>query len=161
MPSKGRIQSTGFQDLLLELGVNPNGVPFDLRSEVTPVVLVGGTVSFVAAPTPAYQITNVFTTGVQIAPAAGFVLADTGPLPPGTYSLQVFMTITESNDLQFQWRDAANGANLFEQEIRLNDRFIEFVIRMEITTADERFRVLNRVAGAVGSRYSATVFART
>ncbi len=77
MPSIGRIQSTNFQALLDTLGITRNNIPFDLRSEVSPVVLVGGTVSFIAPPTPPYGVTDIFTAGELIAPAAATTLADT------------------------------------------------------------------------------------
>ena len=165
MPEIGRIQSTNFQALLQSLGIVRNEVPFALRSEVTPVVLVGGTVSFVAAPTPAYAVTDLFTTGVQVAPAAGTVLADTGPLPAGAYSLVVLISIDELNSVEFEWRDAANAANLFVHRLFMGTpagiTITTLTARFSVDNDNERFRVLNVGAGGVGQSYQASIFART
>ncbi len=161
MPSKGRIQSTSFQSLLLELGVNPNGIPFDLQSEVLPVVLVGGTVSFVAAPTPAYAVTDWFGAGIQIAPAAGFVLADTGPLAVGDFKMQISFGADETNRFDLEWRNALNTVNL-----RANSLFVPanttqvLIVRVLIENANERLRVTNLAAGGVGQVYGATILAK-
>lgn len=163
MPSVGRIQATDFQALLQQLGVNPNNIPFDLRSEVTPVVLVGGTVSFVAAPTPAYQVADAFTAGVQVAPAAGFVMADTGPLPEGAYTVTLVMTGTQQLRYGFQWRDAANAVNLWSQEFRIENATqltLQFLIRLNLLTANERFRLIAVAAGTAAEQYQATILAR-
>ena len=146
MPEIGRIQSTNFQALLTSLGITRNNIPFALRSEVTPVVLVGGTVSFLAAPTPAYSVTDIFTAGLQVAPAAGTVLADTGALPVGAYSLQAQMYAEENNEFDLEWRNAGNSANL--RSIRFNltpggSPSLGFSSRFNVENADERFRILN------------------
>ncbi len=166
MPEIGRIQSTTFQSLLTELGITRNNIPFALRSEVTPVVLVGGTVSFIAPPTPAYRVTDVFTVGEVVAPVAGTILADTGPLPIGTYGLQVDVLHAEAttirSDFAFEWRNAANSANLVAlrwefEATQLNT----FLIRLNVENDNERFRLLNVTAGNVGVVYQGTIFART
>ena len=166
MPEIGRIQSTNFQSLLTELGITRNNIPFALRSEVTPVVLVGGTVSFLAAPTPAYRVQDIFTAGAQIAPAANVVLADTGPLPQGTYTVVVWVSLGEGNTLAFQWRNAANAANLWIQEFAVGGpvgvffNVNTFVRRFDVPNDNERFRVLNLSAGAAGVGYQVTILAR-
>ena len=165
MPSKGLIQATDFQALLQTLGVNPNNIPFDLRSEVTPVVLVGGTVSFIAAPTPAYRVTEIFTAGITTGPAAGTVLADTGPLPLGPYSVLIIFDSEETNNFEFQWRNAGNTANLVAQTFRTptlgqGQGFAVIPIRLNIENNDERFRVVNLLIGGAGLDYQATIFAQ-
>ena len=165
MPEIGRIQSTNFQALLTELGIVRSNIPFALRSEVTPVVLVGGTVSFLASPTPAYRVQDVFTAGTQLVPPVDTNLADTGPLPIGAYSVKVFFFANESASLVFQWRDAANAANLYVQEFVTGPagepRTLIFDLRFDVANDNERFRMQNRVVGGVGSRYQATILART
>lgn len=161
----GVVQKPGlFEDILSRLGVNRPLQPFTLDGEIVPVILVDSGVSFVASPTPAYQITDIFTAGVQVAPPVNTVLADTGPLPVGAYTLQILMYCTEDgNDLLFQWRDAPNAANLFQQEIRFGANSMLtffFQTRLEIKTVNERFRVLNRVVGGVGERFQASIFAK-
>ena len=161
MPSIGRIQSTTFQALLTQLGITRNNIPFDLRSEVSPVVLVGGTVSFVAAPGPPYRVTDVFTAGVLTAPAAGDVLADTGQLPAGAYNLDVFFTGPIINDYDLQWRDVANGANLVSQRWTILARTnVHISTRFQVDNDNERFRVVLVGAGGAGNDYQATIMAR-
>lgn len=166
MPSIGRIQSTNFQDLLTSLGITRNQIPFDLRSEVIPVVLVGGTVSFLASPTPAYGVTDIFTAGPLVAPIAGTVLADTGQLPAGTYTVQAFISMGDSNFIQFQWRDVANAASLWTQDmfnIITNvggPATIQFAARFDVLNTDERFRVIIPGAGGVGVTYQASLLAK-
>ena len=125
------------------------------------MVLVGGTVSFVAAPTPPYGVTDIFTTGVQVAPAAGTVLADTGPLPIGAYSIQFVVEAEETADHTIQWRDALNVASLREIRIRINVQKSTFIwtSRFNIENDNERFRVINVGAGGVGTGYQSVILA--
>ena len=162
MPEIGRIQSTNFQSLLTELGITRNNIPFALRSEVTPVVLVGGTVSFVAAPTPAYQVTDWFTAGQQIAPAAGFVLADTGPLTPGAYTLLVIINALEVSNHLLHWRNAADSADLRTQNILISTDLHPVVlnVRFDVLNDGERFTVTNISAGGVGIAYQSSIMAK-
>lgn len=163
MPEIGRIQSTNFQSLLTELGITRANIPFALRSEVTPVVLVGGTVSFLASPTPAYRVQDIFTAGVQTNPASGFILADTGPLLIGLYSIQVVLVALEVNEFVFEFRNAANAANLWTQLIGNDaDRVtLIFTTRLEVQNDNERFRFLTNAASTVAIKYQATILART
>ncbi len=158
----GRIQSTTFQSLLTQLGITRNNIPFALRSEVTPVVLVGGTVSFLAAPTPAYRVPDAFSAGELTNPAAATIMADTGPLPIGAYSLQVLMQGQVSNNFRFQWRDAANAVTLVSHFFRkVGQEITVFKVRLEIQKDNERFRVLIDNAGGAGNLFQVTIFART
>jgi len=162
LPEIGRIQSTNFQSLLTELGITRNNIPFALRSEVTPVVLVGGTVSFLASPTPAYRVVDVFTAGPQTAPAAGFILATTGPLPIGAYTLKMVIMSGERNEYAFQWRNAANSADLASQLFAstAEARIIVFENRFDVQNDNERFQVLMNAVGSAGIVFQATIYAR-
>ena len=164
MPEIGRIQSTNFQSLLTDLGITRNNIPFALRSEVTPVVLVGGTVSFIAAPTPPYAVADIFTNGPLVAPVAATLLADTGPLPAGVYSVRLWMSIGETNILSFDWRNAANSANLFGVEFHLGRTVEQGLtsadLRFDVANDNERFRISVFVNAGVGIRYQATIFAK-
>ena len=164
MPSIGRIQSTNFQSLLTELGITRNNIPFDLRSEVSPVVLVGGTVSFVAAPTPPYQITDIFTAGPITSPALGQIFADTGPLPVGTYTVTVWVSGTQVIQMGFEWRNAGNTADLWTQQIAIagiqSTPFHAMVVRLDVQTADERFRVTALSTGTVGAIFQGSILAK-
>ena len=139
-------------------------MPFALRSEVTPVVLVGGTVSFVAAPTPAYGVTDVFSNGIITAPAAGVVLADTGQLPVGAYSVQMLYFLElGSMIIEFQWRDAANAANLIAHRFTSvvgTTTNVDFSTRLDVVNPNERFRVVTILAGGAGEDSQATILAK-
>ncbi len=162
MPEIGRIQSTNFQALLNELGIPRANIPFALRSEVTPVVLVGGTVSFLASPTPAYQVADVFTNGVLSNPAAGDVLMDTGPLPIGDYTIHMIVRATGVNNYTWEWRNAGNTADLWSQTFSLDPSFqdtVELNFRLSIQNDNERFRVI--IVALVAGSYQGTILART
>ncbi len=166
MPEVGKIQSTNFQALLTELGITRSDIPFALRSEVTPVVLVGGQVTVESSPTPAYRIQDVFTVGIVVAPAIGTILADTGPLPVGIYGVLVDLFHEEAAGVRanftFEWRNAANAVNQVSQRWgTLAEGIHTFTIRLQIENADERFRVIAQTAGAVGVPYKVTIFSRT
>ncbi len=162
MPRNGRIQSTNFQKLLIDLGITRNEIPFELRSEVTPVVLVGGTVSFIASPSTAYRVQDIFTAGGVTAPAINSILADTLQLPEGAYTLKIVMVADENHDMAIQWRDAANTVNLWQQRfLGLALTPIVVDVRFEILNADERVRVSNLTAGAPATTYQASILART
>jgi len=162
LPEIGRIQSTNFQSLLTELGITRNNIPFALRSEVTPVVLVGGTVSFLASPTPAYRVVDVFSAGEQVAPVIGFVMADTGPLPIGAYAVQIIGMAGDRNEYAFEWRDAANATNLASQLLAstVEARVYQFQARFEVQNDNERFRVIMDQAGTAAVTYQVTLYAR-
>ncbi len=144
------------------MGINRNPVAFDLRSEVAPVALVDSSVDFSASPNPAYRVVDVFSGGEVVAPAVNTVLADTGPLPVGSYTLQLTINAQENNDFAFQWRDAPNTASLISQVFRNGTitRTLTVVVRFEVQNANERFRILNQQAGNVGIVYQVSIFTR-
>ena len=154
--------STNFQALLTDLGITRNNIPFDLRSEVTPVVLVGGTVSFLASPTPAYRVVDVFTAGEQTAPVIGFVMADTGPLPIGAYAVQIVVMAGDRNEYAFEWRNAGNSANLASQLLAstVETRMVQFQARFDVQNDNERFRVIMDQAGTAAMVYQVTLYVR-
>ena len=163
MPEIGRIQSTNFQSLLTDLGITRNNIPFGLQSEVMPVVLVGGTVTFVAAPTPAYRVQDVFTEGEITAPAALALLADTGPLPQGAYSLKMTInTSTQINSYRVAWRNAANSADLRSITLLGGPESMNLLdVRFQVENDNERFTVRNVGVGDAGQVYQAVLFVRT
>ena len=163
MPEIGRIQSTNFQALLTDLGITRNQIPFGLQSEVMPVVLVGGTVSFLASPTPAYRVVDIFTVGALVAPVAGTVLADTGPLPIGGYSMSFVVAARELNNFDIEWRDSINISTLatisFAHDA-LTSGTLTWLSRFQIENDNERVRIINVVNGGVGITYQASILAR-
>ena len=161
MPEIGRIQSTNFQALLTQLGIVRNDVPFALRSEVSPVVLVGGTVSFVAAPTPPYGVTDLFSLGVVVAPIVGETLADTGGLPVGAYSVQLFMDAGEAAHFRILWRDVPDAVSLWFADFHTSGtEAVTVSLRLNVENAGERFRIISVIAGGVGIQYVATIGAK-
>ncbi len=161
----GVIQNSGpLINLLKSLGVNRPPTPFTLDGDVVPVILVDSAISFVAAPTPPYRVTDIFTNGVIVAPPVNTILADTGPLLIGSYSIKFFLRVTESNQFNWEWRDVANTANLWQQQMAFladQDGMFIWENRLEIQNDGERFRFSNITAGAVGAGYQATILART
>ena len=164
MPEIGRIQSTNFQALLTSLGITRNNIPFALRSEVTPVVLVGGTVSFVAPPRPPYRVPDIFTAGFITAPVALSLLADTGPLAAGAYTLELnISSSTDTSIVDLEWRNAANTAVLRVLRFLTSPDgpgTTQYVSRFDVENDNERFilRVLD--AGNVGVVYQGVILAR-
>jgi len=161
----GVIQKPGLiEDLLGRLSVNRPREPFVLDGDVVPVVLIDSGVAFVASPSPAYLVSDIFTIGSQVAPAIDTVLADTGQLPTGSYTANCVVSAEEGALFEFQWRNAANAANLWTQILRLHVTsgigFIFFDFRLTVANANERFRILNAAAGGVGINYQATIMAR-
>ena len=158
----GVIQNSGaLLDILQRFGVNRPTQSFILDGDVVPVVLVDSAISFVAAPTPPYKITDWFTAGVLVAPVANTVLADTGPLPVGQYSVQVFIWALEANRHEFQWRDAPNTATLRSQRLQslVGGEIIQLSTRLNIQNANERFRILNIGNAGVGIEYQSSILA--
>jgi len=160
----GVIQQPGFfEDILRRMGVNRPQQAFTLDGNVVPVVLVDSGVSFVAAPTPPYRVTDRFSLGLVSAPVIDTVLADTGPLPEGPYTVQVMIYVEERAFFEFEWRNAGNTADLINQRITIHPAGGEVFLwntRFQVENANERFRILNVVAGGVGVGFQATIFAR-
>ena len=145
------------------MGINRNPVAFDLRSEVAPVALVDSSVDFLASPSPAYRVVDTFTQGLLTNPGAGTLLASTGPLPTGPYTV-VVQNFAESGGpfiFIFQWRDAANVADLltFQYQVEVAPRS-EQSLRLQIENANERFQVLNLAAPGAGIDLQTVIFAR-
>ena len=122
---------------------------------------MGGTVSFIAPPTPAYRVTDIFSAGQQTNPAIGTVLADTGPLPVGAYSLQLDFNASEVNNLDLEWRDSPNAATLASVRFRnVPDENYRFFARFDVLNASERFRFITISGSNPGALYVATILAR-
>lgn len=158
----GVIQKPGlFEDLVRRIGVNRPSQPFILDGDVIPVVLVDSAVSFVAAPTPAYTVPDIFTEGPQTNPAAGDILATTGPLAVGFYSVQLNFTTTELNDFDLEWRNAGDTATLIALRFRAAPSQLgAFLTRMAIVNANERFRFVTVGASAAAQVYAAQLLVR-
>ncbi len=160
----GVIQKPGFfEDILTRFGINRPQQAFMLDGDVVPVILVDSSIAFTAAPTPAYSVTDIFTVGIVVAPAINTILADTGPLPVGPYTVQWILMVRERSILAFEWRDAGNAANLWAQELEtpgIGEDMPQFSTRLNIENAGERFRVRVDTGGGVGIQYQASILAK-
>lgn len=158
----GRVQNPSRIFAILErLGVNRPQTAFELDGDVVPTIIIDSGVDFTAAPTPPYRVVDIFSAGIQTAPAAGSVLADTGPLSIGSYSLEMVSYITETSELDFEWRNAANSANLAAiafNSLVLDTRY--WTSRFQIQNDNERLRVVNPNAGTAGKTYEVTLQVR-
>lgn len=154
--------------MLQKLGLNRNPLPFNLDSTVVPVAVVVSEVDFIASLSPAYRVQDIFTAGSLTAPGAGTVLADTGALEAGAYTMQFLAGATESFDLQLQWRDVANAVSLWDMRMRIvsdagagaGTRVWMWNSRFSIDNTGERVRLIIPGAGGVGQVYQASILAR-
>ncbi len=159
MPNQGRVQTTVFPDLLNRLGINRNPFPFTLGSEIVPVALVDSSVSPPLAP--AYGIADWFSGGVFVAPAIGTLFADTGPLPSGAYNIQVMASAREPARLTFEWRNEFNTGNQRVLDFPVGiDLQTVFKLRILVQTDNERFRIINDIAGGVAIEYHVQILAK-
>ena len=158
----GVIQIPGrFESILRRLGVNRPTQPFMIDGDVTPVVLVDSGVEFTAAPLPPYGVTDIFTAGVVVQPAVNAILADTGPLPIGSYILKWIAIAEEPFQYRFEWRDAPNAANLWSQFIRSpTNNLLQFESRFLVENANERFRIINLALGAININHQSSILAK-
>ena len=155
MPEIGVVQKPGlFEDLLKRLGVNRPVRPFTLDGNILPVVLVESGIAFVASPTPPYRISEIFTLGLQLQPPINTILSDTGQLPTGSYTVQFVLYSDVSYRWQMQWRNAANTANLWVQELTTGPtnepRMFKWETRFQVENPNERFRVEGILAVGAG-----------
>lgn len=153
-----------YPDLVRDLELAGPLGPLSMGSEVFPVVLLDSLESFTAISARAIRVGDWFTQGVQVAPGAGTVLADTGALPVGIYDCTIIAETNDDNGITFQWRNAANAVNLIAHELlfRTTGTHGSLILRalLEVETADERFRLVNVNAGGVGFRYMGSILAR-
>lgn len=133
---------------------------------VIPIVSLGDVVTpEIDTRTPSYRSTDVFSQGVQSGAAANAIHVDTGPLPIGTYDLQVLISpngTTAPNEMQLQHRNAANNGNVvtWSYLVGTSVGVWAHLLGYEIAVANERFIVRNIVALAAGDLSNAVIFAR-
>jgi hypothetical protein len=111
------ITSTFFVNLLSRLGVKPPpSAGFQLVNTVQPVSIVDQDVALNVIPSTSLLDTP-FTNGVQVAPVAGTVIADTGAQPQGAYTLFITASIDSAGNDVFDCviarRNAANTADVW------------------------------------------------
>lgn len=151
MPFLSHITSTFFTNLINRLGVRPPPPDgFDLINTVQPVSIVDSDITLNAISST-IVLGTPFTAGpLAIATAANTVHADTGAQAAGTYAVLIVAgydrTAGTFTTLLLQRRDAANAANIWEQQIDIGVNSQGFaVIPLSITlNLNERLRILNK-----------------
>jgi len=164
MPKLWPVLSQAFTAVFTRLGIQavPAGPQWFLSDTIVPVSLVDSDITLdavvgVRAQTPV-------SAGVQVAQAAGTILADTGALAAGTFQFRLLLSVVDGvndNELQVQHRDAANAANVSEHEIMHTAAVASQNFTYDLTLtllANERFRVVQRGAAGAGSRYQASIY---
>lgn len=141
----------------------------DVADIVVPTISLGDVVtrSF-NIRSPAFRSADVFSAGLQTAPAAGAILADTAALPAGTYDLMVLVNPTSDNSandrsVDLEHRNAANTANLMLVQFnasRLIGAGVPLLSFGYELAVNERLRIITGVASAPGEIWGATIFAR-
>lgn len=140
-----------------------------LDGDVVPVVLIDSAVSFVASPTPPFNVTDVFSIGVVTAPVINTIMADTGPLPVGSYTIQFWYYVEVDKAIfELQWRDAPNTATLRAQRFSVSGgqgtnptvNNFQLSTRYTIENVNERFRVQTVLAPVAGQDHQATLLVK-
>jgi hypothetical protein len=167
MPALSKITNTFFTNLINRLGVRPPPESaFFLDNVVKMVSLVDSDIALQAVLTT--SVLDVPATQGEVASpvGAGALLADTGALPAGNYSI-VIMVGSEGSaaavyDFRVQRRDAANAANVWSQQFMANvvgvDSYqFQFTARLLV---NERIRVITKNAATVGISVQANIWSQ-
>lgn len=157
----------GLPNLLSFFGLTQDGnedLSVNVNGEVVPAVLVGSLVTLSANSTP--MVHGVpYTAGELVAPAVNTVLADTGPLPAGTYNVRLIVSglnVTASwrTDFRLQRRDAANAANIWSQAFQVWEGSPRYDAVFAITlAANERLRIITVAATSAGEPIQGSIWA--
>lgn len=142
-----------FADLLNYFGISLQSQKdnsFVLHGDVLPTVIVGSVAPILAISSP-MTLDVPFTAGSLAAgTAANTVHADTGPLLSGTYAVTIMFGVDaqagSDMDYYIQRRDAANAANIWQQEYGFKNSaqisgVLSFTLRLN---TGERLRVINK-----------------
>jgi hypothetical protein len=165
MPFLARITNTFFVDLINRLGVRPPPPEgFELSNVVQPVSIVDSSVAITVSASPVLYNAPV-SAGSLAAPAINTVLADTGNLAAGAHNYKVIISVHEEvtlDTIALQHRDAADAANIWEQQIFLDPSF-QHASYFEIEGADtfqlnESLRVILITASGAGSTFHANIW---
>lgn len=165
-----RISNTFFTNLINRLGLRPPfSDGFEMSNTVLPVSIVDQDFPLTAVSTPPI-FGAPFSAGRQVAPAINTVLADTTGLAAGNWAFLVMLTGGDAAAATFievgiQHRNAANGANIWEQTVLLfgaggnNPLNLLTVAFSKSMVASERLRLIMNTGGSAGSVYHANIFA--
>jgi hypothetical protein len=164
MPNIARITNTFFTALLDRLGVRPpfrDG--FELSNVVTPISIVDSDVPISSVTTPP-TVDSVNTQGIQLQPAAGTLLADSGALSQGTYFFRIIVgtdrNVAGGGCAEIQRRDSGNAANLYRILLPMSDSGIQFydVLLQTKLATNERIRVVVTSPFTAGLSVLANIF---
>jgi hypothetical protein len=137
---------TSFPALISRLRAIYSGEFFQLDTIVRPVALVDPIT--LQSSGPVFDAAS--SAGILVAPAAGTVLADTGPLAGGNMNLFVIVTSNGGGSQEYliQRRNAANTANVWEQLLGSNGDARGFVFQVSFAAlVNERFRLVMNSLG--------------
>lgn len=145
----------------------PLGV-LNVLDTIVPVVNMGDVVTrSIKIRQPSFRTTDIFGGRFFSGSPADTILADTGALAEGDYDLIISMTSRSSIALQHfnvEFRNAADTANLavWSQSMRMvSADTISLTLALALVlAANERIRVLQRVANIAGESSTAVIFAR-
>jgi hypothetical protein len=167
MPTLSAITNNFFLNLINRLGVRPPPPEsFVLSNVVQPVSIVDTDVTLSAVAT-SQLIDTPFTTGIQAAPGANTILADTGVQAAGIYSLYCTLFAQDGvnlANLQIQRRDAANAVTVWAIVAPVSasagvNGLIQYAFQLRIVLLlNERVRILNTNVGGAGSSYQANIW---
>lgn len=118
-PSLSQITANFFVNLITRLGVRPPpDSAFLLSNVVQPVTIVDTDIA-IPAVTTTQLLDGAFSQGVQAAPGAAVLLADTGPQVAGNYNVLILVGSPNAagggTDYIVERRNAANAANIWRQ----------------------------------------------
>lgn len=152
-----------FTELMQRLGCAvPIGanVGLDLTGNIVPVAIVDPDPLTVVASTPALD--TPVTTGEQIAPVVGTVIADTGAIVAGTYNFTIILGVDQGAAIvRLQRRDAPNAANIWGQVIGVNGTAgppSTLISMRAVIGAGERLRIITMSGPGAGNTVQASIW---
>lgn len=150
MPELVPVTNNFFVNLITRLGLKPPpNLGWTMQTVLVPVSLVDSDITL-SAISSTINCDTPFTAGPLAAgTAANTVHADSGSQAAGNYAVLILMsadmTAGTFQTFLIQRRDAANAANIWEQEYAISTGNLSQSLPLTITlAANERLRVVNR-----------------
>lgn len=163
-PFLSSITNTFFVNLINRLGVRPPPPDgFDLLNTVQPVSIVDSDIGIVSAQST--QLLDVpFSTGSQVNPGTGFVLADSGAQNAGNwliYSIIQGIDAGGNPTIAIQRRDAANATSIWTQNLigTVTGALQGYIWSARVVLQQgERIRIMTNGATTVNSIFQANLW---